>query len=143
MTTIKLKRVIKKPVRHCCIVAYALPVIDDGIPCTYKKQLRMQKIFYYKRLVLFNDILTKYKDLVPILFGIVFKMPVEDQASIYSEETNRSCKLFTSGVHYAHEEAYYCLGFLRHPFHSDLHQNIQQWPTGYRHNIMPDVVRIV
>uniref|UniRef100_A0A6N2LBT2 Uncharacterized protein n=1 Tax=Salix viminalis TaxID=40686 RepID=A0A6N2LBT2_SALVM len=66
-------------------------------------------------------------------------MPVEDQASIYSEETNRSCKLFTSGVHYAHEEAYYCLGFLRHPFHSDLHQNIQQWPTGYRHNIMPDV----
>nr|TKS07902.1 hypothetical protein D5086_0000109420 [Populus alba] len=33
----KPKRVIKKPARYCDMVAYALPVIDDGIPYTYKK----------------------------------------------------------------------------------------------------------
>jgi len=33
----KPKRVIKKPARYCNMVAYALPVIDDGIPYTYKE----------------------------------------------------------------------------------------------------------
>ncbi|KAG6741963.1 hypothetical protein POTOM_055244 [Populus tomentosa] len=36
----KPKRVIKKPARYCDMVAYALPVIDDGIPYTYKEAVQ-------------------------------------------------------------------------------------------------------
>jgi len=41
ITTSKPKRVIKKPARYCNMVAYALPVIDDGIPTPIKKQYRV------------------------------------------------------------------------------------------------------
>jgi len=37
IATSKPKGVIKKPARYCNMVAYALPVIDGGIPYTYKE----------------------------------------------------------------------------------------------------------
>jgi hypothetical protein len=40
IATSKPKRVIKKPARYCNMVAYALPVIDDGIPYTYKEAVQ-------------------------------------------------------------------------------------------------------
>ncbi|CAK7346420.1 unnamed protein product [Dovyalis caffra] len=58
----------------------------------------------------------------------VFQMPAEDQASIYSEDPNRSCRLFTGSFHYAKEDVHCWRDFLKHPCHPDLDQNIQQWP---------------
>ncbi|KAG6783314.1 hypothetical protein POTOM_012760 [Populus tomentosa] len=40
IATSKPKRVIKKLARYCDMVAYALPVIDDGIPYTYKEAVQ-------------------------------------------------------------------------------------------------------
>ncbi|CAK7346418.1 unnamed protein product [Dovyalis caffra] len=69
------------------------------------------------------------------VFKEVFEMPAEDQASIYSEDPNRSCRLFTSSFQYCQEDVHYWRDYLKHPCHPDLDQNIQQWPekpTGYR-----------
>ncbi|CAK7346419.1 unnamed protein product [Dovyalis caffra] len=69
------------------------------------------------------------------VFKEVFEMPAEDQASIYSEDPNRSCRLFTSSSNHSKEDPHYWRDCLRHRCHPDLDQNIQQWPekpTGYR-----------
>ena len=62
------------------------------------------------------------------VFNEVFEMPAEDLADIYSEDPNRSCRLFTSGSPYANEDVHYWRDFLRHPCHPDLDACIQQWP---------------
>jgi hypothetical protein len=41
IATSKPKGVIKKPARYCNMVAYALPVIDDGAPIPTKKHYRV------------------------------------------------------------------------------------------------------
>jgi hypothetical protein len=39
----KLKRAIKKLAWYCNMMAYAFPVIDDGIPHTYKEAIQSVK----------------------------------------------------------------------------------------------------
>ncbi|KAI5596978.1 hypothetical protein BDE02_02G037500 [Populus trichocarpa] len=76
---------------------------------------------------LMNDTMSVFKE--------VFEMPAEDLAGIYSEDPDRSCRLFTSSNSYASEDVHNWRDFLRHPCHPDLDACIQQWPekpTRYR-----------
>ncbi|KAG5250491.1 hypothetical protein OIU77_025975 [Salix suchowensis] len=69
------------------------------------------------------------------VFNEVFEMPAQDLSGIYSEDPNRSCRLFTSSSFYANEDVHHWRDFLRHPCHPDLDACIQQWPdkpTRYR-----------
>ncbi|XP_059660366.1 protein DOWNY MILDEW RESISTANCE 6-like isoform X2 [Cornus florida] len=68
------------------------------------------------------------------LFKEFFNMPDEDKASVYSEDSNKSCKLFTSSLNYANEEFHLWRDNLRHPCHP-LEEWMQFWPekpTRYR-----------
>lgn len=69
------------------------------------------------------------------VFNEVFEMPTEYLADFYSEDLNRSCRLFTSSNSYANEDVHNWRDFLRHACHPDLDAHIQQWPekpTRYR-----------
>lgn len=61
-------------------------------------------------------------------------MPAAQKASVYSEDPSKSCRLYTSSVHYNREKIHHWRDNLRHPCHP-LDECLQQWPdrpTGYR-----------
>ncbi|GJY34606.1 hyoscyamine 6-dioxygenase-like protein [Tanacetum coccineum] len=63
-----------------------------------------------------------------------YELPDEDKAKVYSTDPSRSCKLYTSGYNYAHEELHYWRDNLRHPCHP-LDECVPFWPekpTNYR-----------
>ncbi|CAB4291509.1 unnamed protein product [Prunus armeniaca] len=61
------------------------------------------------------------------VFKEFFELPVEDKASLYSEDPNKNCRLFTSSGNYDWEEAHFWRDILRHSCHP-LEQCIQFWP---------------
>ncbi|KAJ0054055.1 hypothetical protein Pint_01739 [Pistacia integerrima] len=61
------------------------------------------------------------------VFKEFFEMPAEYQASVYSEDPNKSCRLCASSVNYNREEIHYWRENLRHPCHP-LDECLQQWP---------------
>lgn len=68
------------------------------------------------------------------VFKEFFEMPAEYQASLYSEDPSKSCRLCTSSVNYNREEIHYWRDKLSHPCHP-LDECLQQWPerpTRYR-----------
>ncbi|GMJ01193.1 DOWNY MILDEW RESISTANT 6 [Hibiscus trionum] len=63
-----------------------------------------------------------------------FKMPMEDKASLYSEDPNRVCRLYTSNTNYGTEKYHLWRDVLKHPCHQ-LEACIKLWPqkpTRYR-----------
>ncbi|KAJ4822097.1 hypothetical protein Tsubulata_002812, partial [Turnera subulata] len=68
------------------------------------------------------------------VFKEFFEMPAEDRASLYSEDPNRSCRVFSSTLSYARESVHFWRDGLRHPCHP-LEKWIEEWPekpTRYR-----------
>ncbi|XWS31433.1 hypothetical protein CRYUN_Cryun23aG0075300 [Craigia yunnanensis] len=63
-----------------------------------------------------------------------FDMPMEDKASLYSEDPNNVCRLYTSDINYGCEEFHFWRDVLKHPCHP-LKECIKVWPekpTRYR-----------
>ncbi|CAN6545364.1 unnamed protein product [Malus baccata var. baccata] len=56
-----------------------------------------------------------------------FELPLEDKASVYSEDPQKSCKLFSSSVHYDAEDVHLWRDVLRHTCHP-LVEYLQDWP---------------
>ncbi|KAK2989501.1 hypothetical protein RJ640_019600 [Escallonia rubra] len=61
------------------------------------------------------------------LYKEFFDMPAEDKASLYSDDTTKSCKLYTSGSNYATEELHYWRDTLRHPV-LPIEEHMTSWP---------------
>ncbi|MBA0820225.1 hypothetical protein Gohar_027825 [Gossypium harknessii] len=67
-----------------------------------------------------------------------FKMPMEEKASLYSEDPNKVCRLYTSNINYGTEKYHFWRDILKHHCHP-LDDCIKLWPqkpTRYR-----DVIR--
>ncbi|KAK3014702.1 hypothetical protein RJ639_009632 [Escallonia herrerae] len=61
------------------------------------------------------------------LYKEFFDMPAEDKASLCSDDTTKSCKLYTSGSKYATEEVHYWRDTLRHPV-LPIEEHMTSWP---------------
>ncbi|KAK8635820.1 hypothetical protein V6N13_004535 [Hibiscus sabdariffa] len=64
-----------------------------------------------------------------------FEMPMEDKASLYSEDPNKACRLYTSNTYYGTGKYHFWRDVLKHPCHQ-LEACIKLWPqkpTRYRH----------
>ncbi|KAK3026178.1 hypothetical protein RJ639_040565 [Escallonia herrerae] len=85
-----------------CCLKMAEPVINHGV-----SEEMMQ------------DIMSLYKEF--------FDMPAEDKASLCSDDTTKSCKLYTSGSNYATEEVHYWRDTLRHPV-LPIEEHMTSWP---------------
>ncbi|XWS46962.1 hypothetical protein CRYUN_Cryun14cG0112800 [Craigia yunnanensis] len=63
-----------------------------------------------------------------------FEMPAEDKASLYSEDLQKRCRLYTSGLYYSKEKVHLWRDSLRHLCHP-LEECMKFWPekpTSYR-----------
>ncbi|KAE8660701.1 putative 2-oxoglutarate and Fe(II)-dependent oxygenase superfamily protein [Hibiscus syriacus] len=56
-----------------------------------------------------------------------FEMPMEEKASLYSQDPNEVCKLYTSNTNYDTENFHFWRDALKHPCHP-LEACIQLWP---------------
>jgi len=68
------------------------------------------------------------------LFNEFFNLPDEDKAGLYSEDSSKSCRLYTSSFNDANQKLHYWRDNLKHPCHP-LGECIQLWPekpTRYR-----------
>ncbi|XP_059664407.1 hyoscyamine 6-dioxygenase-like [Cornus florida] len=68
------------------------------------------------------------------LFNEFFNLPDEDKASVYSEDSSKKCKLYTSSFNNAKNKVHYWRDNLRHPCHP-LEEWMPLWPekpTRYR-----------
>ncbi|XVF71987.1 hypothetical protein PTKIN_Ptkin12aG0084700 [Pterospermum kingtungense] len=73
-----------------------------------------------------NDTMNVVKEL--------FEMPMEYKASLYSEDPNKVCRLYTSNINYGGEKFHFWRDVLKHPCHP-LEECIKFWPekpTTYR-----------
>ncbi|KAL4585767.1 hypothetical protein LXL04_010393 [Taraxacum kok-saghyz] len=64
-----------------------------------------------------------------------FDLPDEEKAKVYSTDSNKTCRLFTSSYTYDKEQLHFWRDNLRHPCHP-LDECIHLWPenpTNYRH----------
>ncbi|KAL3603505.1 hypothetical protein D5086_004364 [Populus alba] len=129
-----------RPGKVAIALCESIPVIDLGDIAGHNRANIAQEIlkasqeFGFFQVInhgvskaLMNDTMSVFKE--------VFEMPAEDLAGIYSEDPDRSCRLFTSSNSYANEDVHNWRDFLRHPCHPDLDACIQQWPekpTRYR-----------
>ncbi|KAL0437375.1 UNVERIFIED_CONTAM: Hyoscyamine 6-dioxygenase [Sesamum radiatum] len=72
-----------------------------------------------------------------------FQLPVEDMASLYSEDPRKGCRLYTS-IDYDHEKVHFWRDNLRHHCHP-LEDHVGEWPTNptrYRDVIGNYAVRV-
>ncbi|KAK4441597.1 Flavanone 3-dioxygenase 2 [Sesamum alatum] len=72
-----------------------------------------------------------------------FQLPVEDKASVYSEDPRKGCRLYTS-IDYDHEKVHFWRDNLRHHCHP-LEDHVGDWPgnpTRYRDVIGNYAVRV-
>ncbi|KAB2068976.1 hypothetical protein ES319_A08G066500v1 [Gossypium barbadense] len=56
-----------------------------------------------------------------------FKMPMEEKASLYSEDPNKVCRLYTSNINYGTEKYHFWRDILKHHCHP-LDDCIKLWP---------------
>ena len=77
-----------------------------------------------------------------------FEMPAEDKASLYSEDLEKRCRLYTSGLYYSKEKVHLWRDSLRHSCHP-LEECMKFWPekpTSYRqalHSLIDGVYELV
>ncbi|KAJ7972673.1 hyoscyamine 6-dioxygenase-like [Quillaja saponaria] len=100
-----------------------IPVIDLGGEVVYNRSKVIQQIkkasqecgFFQKSL---DDVMEVAKEF--------FELPIEDKASLYSEDPERSCRVYTS-IDYANETVHYWRDNVRHACYP-LQEHIQLWP---------------
>ncbi|XP_062024809.1 protein DOWNY MILDEW RESISTANCE 6-like [Rosa rugosa] len=111
-------------------VMEVIPVIDFQLLGTNRPQLIKQIIeasqeFGFFQLInhgVEDNLLHKVLDVA----NEFFEQPYEDKASMYSEDVEQSCRLYTS-IDYNKEKVHFWRDNLRHPCHP-LEQHIHFWP---------------
>ncbi|XP_024168016.2 protein DOWNY MILDEW RESISTANCE 6 [Rosa chinensis] len=111
-------------------VLEVIPVIDFQLLGTNRPQLIKQIIEASQKFGFFqlinhgveDNLLHKVLDVA----NEFFEQPYEDKASMYSEDVEQSCRLYTS-IDYNKEKVHFWRDNLRHPCHP-LEQHIHFWP---------------
>ncbi|XP_057963721.1 hyoscyamine 6-dioxygenase-like [Malania oleifera] len=118
----------------------AVPVIDLGKSADHghrddivQQILKASQEFGFFQ-VINHGVAGDLTDAVMSLAKEFFDMPIEDRAGFYSDDTNKSTRLYTSSFGYAKEKVHYWRDSLRHPCHpvNDWMQFWPEKPVGYR-----------
>ncbi|XVF21599.1 hypothetical protein REPUB_Repub12eG0103700 [Reevesia pubescens] len=90
--------------------------LDHNQNDTIQKILKAsQKCGFFQ--VINHGVLEKLMNDTMSVFKEFFEMPADDKASIYSEDIEKSCRLYTSGLFYSNEKVHLWRDSLRHPCH--------------------------